>query len=271
WDDKITTLPGLYMLSVGVIVPLSSWLKTNLCTIYWLRFLNVAAACLNFYLLYKIQSKLHFCGKSFNIMLRQLLSALNMAIFPVMYFYTFFYYTDTLALNLVLMMYLLELHGLSTIASLFGLLAVVVRQTNIVWRVCMKQLSSQVLAMPYSLLSVISKNGGIPKCCLLQTYPDSKLGKNWIHRWHAYKIRNPEIFRNSLGVFSFNCQADLDLHTTKDLIELLTSHYHYVLKMQNFLGPIPFDISAMNFGLVSEAIACNRVPVRITQFYEGRC
>ena len=40
WDDKITTLPGLYLLSVGVLGYLSG-LQQPTCTLYLLRMVNL--------------------------------------------------------------------------------------------------------------------------------------------------------------------------------------------------------------------------------------
>jgi len=37
WDDKITTLPGLYFITIGVLNPLSQWTNRWLCTTSTLR------------------------------------------------------------------------------------------------------------------------------------------------------------------------------------------------------------------------------------------
>lgn len=62
WDPMITTLPGLYLVSVGVIKPVV-WL-TNLtgqvvCSTAMLRFINLLFNCGNLYLLYLLICKLH--------------------------------------------------------------------------------------------------------------------------------------------------------------------------------------------------------------------
>jgi hypothetical protein len=59
WDPKITTLPGLYLLSVGVLMPLSSVMRVDLCGTYALRMTNVFACFANFYIIYNIQKRLY--------------------------------------------------------------------------------------------------------------------------------------------------------------------------------------------------------------------
>jgi hypothetical protein len=52
--------------------------------------------------------------------LQDLLSAVNLAIFPIVYFFTFLYYTDVIATGVVLLTYLLQLEGRTLLASLTG-------------------------------------------------------------------------------------------------------------------------------------------------------
>lgn len=52
--------------------------------------------------------------------MQDLLSAVNLAIFPVLYFFTFLYYTDVIATGVVLLTYLLQLEGRTLLASLTG-------------------------------------------------------------------------------------------------------------------------------------------------------
>ena len=62
-----------------------------------------------------------------------MLSSLNLALFPLLYFFSFFYYTDVGSTFLVLLMYCLHLDGFNLSASFMGLVAVAFRQTNIIW------------------------------------------------------------------------------------------------------------------------------------------
>ncbi|KAF6202272.1 hypothetical protein GE061_004670, partial [Apolygus lucorum] len=59
--------------------------------------------------------------------------AFNLAIFPVAYFFTFLYYTDTLSTCTVLLMLDLHLSSKKNLASLVGILSCIARQVNIVW------------------------------------------------------------------------------------------------------------------------------------------
>ncbi|KAF5906796.1 putative Dol-P-Glc:Glc(2)Man(9)GlcNAc(2)-PP-Dol alpha-1,2-glucosyltransferase, partial [Clarias magur] len=62
WDPMITTLPGLYLLSVGVIKPvmwLVGWTGSAVCSTAMLRFINVLFNCGNFYILYLLICKIH--------------------------------------------------------------------------------------------------------------------------------------------------------------------------------------------------------------------
>lgn len=61
------------------------------------------------------------------------LAALVLASFPLLYFYTFLYYTDPGATFFVLLLYYLSLHGNHFSAALAGCVAILFRQTNVVW------------------------------------------------------------------------------------------------------------------------------------------
>ena len=58
WDDKITTLPGLYYLSTTVLRLVALALKEknvmNICNVYNLRLSNIFLSTLNFIIIYKI-------------------------------------------------------------------------------------------------------------------------------------------------------------------------------------------------------------------------
>jgi len=62
WDQMITTLPGLYLMSTGLAGPLALVLDIpidTVCSVNWLRAVNVLFSLGNFYLIYAIQKKLH--------------------------------------------------------------------------------------------------------------------------------------------------------------------------------------------------------------------
>ncbi|XP_014678723.1 PREDICTED: putative Dol-P-Glc:Glc(2)Man(9)GlcNAc(2)-PP-Dol alpha-1,2-glucosyltransferase [Priapulus caudatus] len=136
WDPMITTLPGLYLVSVGLLKPLAVLFKFHnleFCTPFWLRSINVLFAVGNLYVIWCILWKLHYqTSKDFSTN-RALLAAINLTLFPVLYFFTFLYYTDAGSVFFALLLYLLSLHGNHAAAAAVGACAVAMRQTNIVW------------------------------------------------------------------------------------------------------------------------------------------
>ncbi|XP_067127075.1 dol-P-Glc:Glc(2)Man(9)GlcNAc(2)-PP-Dol alpha-1,2-glucosyltransferase [Centruroides vittatus] len=132
WDDKITTPPGLYLVSIGILVPASSLFHINYCTTIGLRIINVAFSMGNMYIVYVLHSYIHKTHQNIK-KYQHILSSLNLALFPLSYFFTFLYYTDSGALFFILLMYLFHLMRSDGTAALFGLLAVLFRQTSIIW------------------------------------------------------------------------------------------------------------------------------------------
>ena len=61
------------------------------------------------------------------------LTTLALSWFPVLYFFTFLFYTDQGAIFMVLIMYLFFLNGNNLTASALGAAAIMFRQTNIIW------------------------------------------------------------------------------------------------------------------------------------------
>jgi len=61
------------------------------------------------------------------------LSALALAMFPVLYFFTFLYYTDAGSTFFILCSYLFSLQQRHCMSAAVGAVAVIFRQTNIVW------------------------------------------------------------------------------------------------------------------------------------------
>ncbi|KAF4793874.1 dol-P-Glc:Glc(2)Man(9)GlcNAc(2)-PP-Dol alpha-1,2-glucosyltransferase [Turdus rufiventris] len=67
WDPMITTLPGLYLLSVGLVKPaawLLGWTGSVVCSVGMLRFINLLFSAGNFYLLYLLLFKIHQRNKT---------------------------------------------------------------------------------------------------------------------------------------------------------------------------------------------------------------
>ena len=59
WDDKITTLPGLYVITVGVLNPISTWTEQIFCETFHLRLINVVLSSLTFLILQRITVQIH--------------------------------------------------------------------------------------------------------------------------------------------------------------------------------------------------------------------
>ncbi|XP_020508653.2 dol-P-Glc:Glc(2)Man(9)GlcNAc(2)-PP-Dol alpha-1,2-glucosyltransferase [Labrus bergylta] len=135
WDPMITTLPGLYLVSVGVIKPVV-WLADLtgqvVCSTAMLRFVNLLFNCGNLYLLYLLVCKLHLREKT-RTTSRRVLSALSLSTFPVLYFFNFLYYTDAGSTFFILFTYLMTLYSCHKASALLGVCSVLFRQTNIVW------------------------------------------------------------------------------------------------------------------------------------------
>ncbi|XP_068950334.1 dol-P-Glc:Glc(2)Man(9)GlcNAc(2)-PP-Dol alpha-1,2-glucosyltransferase-like isoform X6 [Petaurus breviceps papuanus] len=67
WDPMITTLPGLYLVSVGIVKPVTwiiGWSQHVVCSIGMLRFVNLLFSVGNFYLLYLLFCKLQQRNKA---------------------------------------------------------------------------------------------------------------------------------------------------------------------------------------------------------------
>ena len=70
WDPNITTLPGLYLASAGLLKPIAELWNIDLvelCTISILRSTNVFFAAGNTYLMFGLLQKLHVKNKVIGI------------------------------------------------------------------------------------------------------------------------------------------------------------------------------------------------------------
>ncbi|KAL6431158.1 hypothetical protein ACFW04_007106 [Cataglyphis niger] len=128
WDPKITTLPGLYLITTVILSPF------NMCNITYIRCINLLGTCLNLYLIYNIIKE--NCKSSETEQWNNwliLTLAYNITLFPPLYFWCFFYYTDVVSVNIVLAMLFLYQRKHTKMTAFAGLIAVLVRQTNIIW------------------------------------------------------------------------------------------------------------------------------------------
>lgn len=138
WNNKLTTPPGLYLFTMGVFKPFKELYAfgrespEEICPLYLVRFTNFLFGTANFFLVYLIQSNLN-SKYMFVDKFKLLISSLATASLPPLFFFNFFYYTDPGSLFFVLLMYLFDLEDHTYLASLFGFLSLLFRQSNIVW------------------------------------------------------------------------------------------------------------------------------------------
>uniref|UniRef100_A0A1Q3F5Q3 Dol-P-Glc:Glc(2)Man(9)GlcNAc(2)-PP-Dol alpha-1,2-glucosyltransferase n=1 Tax=Culex tarsalis TaxID=7177 RepID=A0A1Q3F5Q3_CULTA len=123
WDEKITTFPGLYLISGSFLSPFKA------CSVYFLRLTSMIASIANAYLVYIIR-KVVIPNRSDAYLL---LESISLATLPPLYFFSHLYYTDVLSATMVLMMVYFSLREMHNWGALAGFLAILMRQTNVVW------------------------------------------------------------------------------------------------------------------------------------------
>lgn len=139
WDEKITTPPGLYLVSIGIVKPIAHLYglsdksqegEETVCPTHLLRSVNLVFACANVYIIFLINHSLHQYTSS---QVHLVVSSVSTSLFPCLYFFNFLFYTDAGSLFFVLLMYLHHLNKSYCLASFFGIISLVFRQSNIVW------------------------------------------------------------------------------------------------------------------------------------------
>lgn len=141
WDPKITTLPGLYVVSVTYLKVVGWIIGLELCNVRGLRVFNVFLCLANFIVIYRLQRQISTLGRwcdgrkclADECKWRDLATALNMSLFPILYYFSFFYYTEQLSVLTVLLTYSLSLSQLSKESAIMGVISILVRQTNVIW------------------------------------------------------------------------------------------------------------------------------------------
>ncbi|XP_059161332.1 putative Dol-P-Glc:Glc(2)Man(9)GlcNAc(2)-PP-Dol alpha-1,2-glucosyltransferase [Physella acuta] len=137
WDPMITTLPGLYLSSFVMLLPFAMGQGFNLsdiCTTYNLRACNIAFCVGNFILLYFLSKKLHLSTKiQEKAELRIVFNSLVLGFLPFLYFFSWLYYTDPGATFFTLLTYLFCLKKQYGFSATAGVIAIVFRQTNVIW------------------------------------------------------------------------------------------------------------------------------------------
>ncbi|KAL4152436.1 hypothetical protein PRNP1_009366 [Phytophthora ramorum] len=136
WDPKITTFPGLYLVST-LYSEAAARLGWEFCSLSVLRSVNVLFALGNMALCVLLRR--HVAPLDPNAWLH----GLRVAVFPPLFFFAFLFYTDGGATFFVLLMLWLAervdllqyppARGSFLLSAVSGAVAVLFRQTNIVW------------------------------------------------------------------------------------------------------------------------------------------
>ncbi|KAI0406896.1 DIE2/ALG10 family-domain-containing protein [Xylaria palmicola] len=141
WDDKITTPPGLYFSTIAF-----NRLLGVPCSVYNLRAFNV-------FVISSISAVVVICrarlaqahaksGTDGQVTVRDVVPAINIALFPVLFFFSGLYYTDPASTLIVLLAYANHLTRVGTkqpsflndvYALTLGIITLGFRQTNIFW------------------------------------------------------------------------------------------------------------------------------------------
>lgn len=150
WNDKITTLPGLYLFSQMIVYPLKTFIPSftdSVCNVFALRVTNLLFL-IGFVIVMKSLHKLiHHSDdgilkrnkrneESTDVQKETMYSsiqALILSTFPLLYFFCFLYYTDVGSTFFVITSYYLTLQKYHFISALFGIISIMFRQTNIIW------------------------------------------------------------------------------------------------------------------------------------------
>ncbi|KAG5928414.1 hypothetical protein E4U42_000710 [Claviceps africana] len=151
WDDKITTPPGLYIFSVLVQNAAKAtgipWLSQ--CGAGVLRFTNVLGLTVLAYLAllcrHEIEARrydAHSSARPKPISTCAIHTAVNIALFPLLFFFSGLYYTDVISTAVVVAAFLNHLKRvgrdrsswMSDLSTAFlGIAALCMRQTNVFW------------------------------------------------------------------------------------------------------------------------------------------
>lgn len=122
WDPKVTTFPGLYLLSTLVFG------NFRLCSTYWLRLISFLTSIVNillYYLIFKIYHR--------QVAWKNVISAINISLLPPLYFFSHLYYTDVSSIMMTMLLLISARKEYHYLASVFGALAIMMRQTNVIW------------------------------------------------------------------------------------------------------------------------------------------
>ncbi|KAG0353341.1 glucosyltransferase [Podila minutissima] len=124
WDPKLTTPPGLYVISNLLLI-----LQRPVCSTYFLRLTNLIYPCIIFFTTASLLKQLHP-----HMTRRDRYATAAVAItFPILWFFNFMYYTDGGSVAFVLLSWLAAKKGHHFLSAVVSAIAVTFRQTNIIW------------------------------------------------------------------------------------------------------------------------------------------
>ncbi|KAI8847729.1 alpha-2-glucosyltransferase Alg10, partial [Chytridium lagenaria] len=128
YDPKLTTPPGLYVVSYGVrkIISLVSGFDIG-CSVFTLRSINMVFGLGTCFVIQGIMNKVHGTQR------HHAFHALSIFLFPVSFFFHFLYYTDSGSTFFILWSLLLAYRKKTLLSGFASLVALTFRQTNIVW------------------------------------------------------------------------------------------------------------------------------------------
>ncbi|KAM0522561.1 hypothetical protein ACHAPE_002153 [Trichoderma viride] len=177
WDDKITTPPGLYWISILIpqAAKSSGLIASYACDPKTLRATNAVSIIILSYIALlcrkAIEARLHQAHSSASISSTSHYAthtAFNIALFPLLFFFSGLYYTDVVSTAVVLASFLNHLHRIGRDQSSFlsdvmtivlGLCSLTMRQTNVFWVVvfmggleavhAVKSLQPKAVVQPY--------------------------------------------------------------------------------------------------------------------------
>ncbi|KAL1932843.1 hypothetical protein VTP01DRAFT_8521 [Rhizomucor pusillus] len=129
WDPKLTTPPGLYVIS-DIVSKAGRLAGMDLCASpSHLRSVNLVFSICLYPVLCRILTILHPpCNET-----KRQLYALALVWFPVLNFFNYLYYTDAGSTLFVLLTYMLVKEKCYRLAGLVAIVATTFRQTNIIW------------------------------------------------------------------------------------------------------------------------------------------
>lgn len=141
WDPKLTTFPGLYLYSYAFVKFLSVFSSNASveCSLYTLRLVNTIICPLFYIILKRCRLQIFPDAKDSDFVAHLLI------VYPVISFYYFLYYTDTLSISTLVLTYTLSLDTPNRNTNSFkwtmkeivifmvSLISILMRQTNAVW------------------------------------------------------------------------------------------------------------------------------------------